>query len=75
MWAGLGAAAVVAVGSLAFALTRPTGDAPKADPAPTSTTVAPTLIPAEEAAAMVKFSMQRKLDSDPDLGRMRCRAQ
>jgi len=43
MWAGLGAAAVVAVGSLAFALTRPTGDAPKADAAPTSTTVAPTL--------------------------------
>ncbi len=67
IWAGLGAAAVIAVGSLVFALTRPTGDTPNAESAPTSATVAPTLTPAEEAAATVKSSMQRKLDNDPDL--------
>jgi len=74
LWAGLGAAAVVAVGSLAFALTRPTGDAPEAEPAPTLTAPTPTFTapapmvsPAEQAAATVKVSMQRKFDSDPDL--------
>lgn len=58
---------MVTVGSLVFALTRPTGDAPKAEPVPTSTPVAPTFAPAEVAAAMVKVSMQRKLDDDPNL--------
>ncbi len=72
LWAGLGAAAVVAVGSLAFALTRPTGDAPEPEPAPTLTAptptfTAPAVSPAEQAAATVKVSMQRKLDSDPEL--------
>lgn len=69
LWAGMAAAAVVAAGSMAFALTRPAEDASKAapTPTPTSTTSAPMVTPAEAAEAAVKISMQRKLDSDPDL--------
>ncbi|WP_255604778.1 hypothetical protein [Mycolicibacterium xanthum] len=58
----------IAVGSAVFVLTRPIGETPNATPTPTTTTVpSPTVSPAEVAAAEVKVSMQRKLDSDPDL--------
>ncbi|BBZ34614.1 hypothetical protein MCNF_32190 [Mycolicibacterium confluentis] len=63
------AAVAIAVGAVVFVLTRPTGEASQAaPPTPSTTTVAsPTSPPAEVAAAAVKISMQRKLDSDPDL--------
>lgn len=65
----LGLAVAIAVGSVVFALTRPAQEAQRAAPSTTSTAAveSPTSSPSEVAAAAVKVSMQRKLDSDPDL--------
>ncbi|MFN8089646.1 MAG: DUF2510 domain-containing protein [Mycobacterium sp.] len=70
LWTGLIVAVCVAAGSLALVLTRPTDRQPAAATA-TPTTPPPTVSPAEIAAANVRVSMQRKLDSDPDLSKLR----
>lgn len=70
LWAGLVVAVCVAVGSVVLVLTRPADRQPVAA-TPTSTTQPPTVSPAELAAANVRVSMQNKLDSDPDLSKLK----
>lgn len=68
VWAGLGLAVAIAVGSAAFVLMRPIGERPEAMPTLTPTeTHAPTVSRSDQVAAEVQSAMQSKLDTDPDL--------
>ncbi len=77
IWAGLGLAITIAVGSAIFVLTRPSGESSKAAP-----TITPTITPttpaqnvskADHVAAEVQSAMQSKLDDDPDLSPLHLR--
>ncbi len=72
IWAGLALTVAIVAGAAAFVLTRPAENAPTAAPSTLAAIPAtPTVSPAELAAANVKISMHRKLDSDPDLKRLK----
>lgn len=72
VWAGLGVSIAIAAGSALFVVTRPAEQPPAAAPPapPTTAVTSPAVSPAELAAASVKVSMQRKLDTDEDLQEM-----
>lgn len=69
VWIGLTATAAIAVGSVAFVVTRTSSDVPQAAPtaAPTTAATSPTPAPTEAIARAVKTAMQRTMDDDPDL--------